>query len=526
VTKYPYRLWIVVLILGWTFDYLFWKKAIGVNYALFTCLTLIVGLGLLVAGKLQPAGKGLWLLLPFAFFTATTFLRQEPLTKFLAFTFSLFPLGLLATSYIGGRWMQYGWLDYFENFFQLVGSMFVRPIVFNEQIHKEQLESGKPGGKLPYLALLRGLLIALPIVFCFGSLLASGDVVFEQKLADIFEAEKFVENITRLVLIVSCAYLLAGVFLHAAGRSGNEKLVGEGKPVFRPFLGFYESVVVLACVNLLFLAFVIVQFKYFFGGQTNIGVEGYTYSQYARRGFNELVMVAFFSLLLVIGSSTFTRREGQQQRRVFSGMNVALVGLVLVILVSAFQRILLAIDWHGFSRLRLYPSVFLIWVGILFVAIVVLEIFQRERSFAFATVLASIGFAFSLTLLNVDDATVRYNIPRVLQGKNLNVTHLASLSPDAIPALVEAFHSSEYFETMHEGIGAILACYLYSERVPLVMDMDWRSFNLSRWRAHQAIREVRIELVGYRFRGNKWSVQTVRTPNNKLYNCTEYLEYH
>jgi hypothetical protein len=202
------------------------------------------------------------------------------------------------------------------------------------------------------------------------------------------------------------------------------------------------------------------------------------------------------------------------------------VGLVLVILVSAFQRILLAIDWHGFSRLRLYPSVFLIWVGILFVAIVVLEIFQRERSFAFATVLASIGFAFSLTLLNVDDATVRYNIPRVLQGKNLNVTHLASLSPDAIPALVEAFHSSEYFETMHECIGAILACYLYSERVPLVMDMDWRSFNLSRWRAHQAIREVRIELVGYRFRGNKWSVQTVRTPNNKLYNCTEYLEYH
>jgi hypothetical protein len=113
------------------------------------------------------------------------------------------------------------------------------------------------------------------------------------------------------------------------------------------------------------------------------------------------------------------------------------------------------------------------------------------------------------------------------ESSSLNVTHLASLSPDAIPALVEAFHSPEYFETMHEGIGAIPACYLYSERVPLVMvmDMDWRSFNLSRWRAHQTIREVRIELVGYRFRGNKWSVQTVRTPNNKLYNCTEYMEY-
>ena len=54
------------------------------------------------------------------------------------------------------------------------------------------------------------------------------------------------------------------------------------------FLGFTEAAVVLGAVVVLFALFVVIQFQYFFGGQTNIGVQGYTYSEYARRGFGEL----------------------------------------------------------------------------------------------------------------------------------------------------------------------------------------------------------------------------------------------
>ncbi len=155
-------------------------------------------------------------------------------------------------------------------------------------------------------------MIALPIVAVFAALLSSADLVFAQRLNDfakLFRLEKLPEYIFRAVYILIGAYALAGVFLHAAQKSQDEKLTGMEKPLVPQFLGFTEAAVVLGAVVLLFAIFVVIQFQYFFGGQTNIGVQGYTFSEYARRGFGELVAVAFFSLLLFLGLSAIVRRQ-------------------------------------------------------------------------------------------------------------------------------------------------------------------------------------------------------------------------
>ena len=54
-------------------------------------------------------------------------------------------------------------------------------------------------------------------------------------------------------------------------------------------LGLIEVATLLISVDLLFLVFVWIQFAYLFGGQANITLEGYTYAEYARRGFFELL---------------------------------------------------------------------------------------------------------------------------------------------------------------------------------------------------------------------------------------------
>jgi FtsH-binding integral membrane protein len=120
-------------------------------------------------------------------------------------------------------------------------------------------------------------------------------------------------------------------------------------------------------------AFVVVQFQYFFGGTTNIHVDGYTYAEYARRGFGELVTVAFFALLMLLTLSAITKRDTETQRRVFSGLGVTLVALLLVMLVSAFKRLGLYEEVYGFSRLRTYTHVFLIWIGLLLIATIALR---------------------------------------------------------------------------------------------------------------------------------------------------------
>jgi hypothetical protein len=520
----PNKLWIIVLLLGWLFDFLFWEHPIGVNFAIFSTLCLVGGFGFLLLDGLRPAKRTLWLLVPFLFFAMVTVLRQEPLTIFLAYTFTILSLVLLVNSYLGGGWIEYGISDYVTKSTYLVDSMFKRAFQFNQQTRKEHVKNGGAISRLPIGAIFRGLLITLPIIILFTSMLASADLVFDQKLTDFldkFESEDMFEYIGRTFYILVCAYLMAGVFLHAASESGDEKMLVERAPFIKPFLGFTEASIILGSVSILFLIFVTIQFQYFFGGEANIGVQGFTYSEYARRGFNELINVAFISLVMIIGLSKFTRRESELQRRIYSGLCVLLVTLVLVILVSAYQRIELGIDWHGYSRLRLYPRIFLVWLGILFAAIVALEAFRLEKYFTFAFLLASLAFGASLVTLNVDREIVKYNAPRVLAGKNLNTTHLSSLSTDAIPALVDEFRSAKFPNEIHEGFGAILYCYLYSYDMigeTKTIEEDWQSFNFSRWQARKALEDVSAELDGYTLLKLRYP-RIVRTPGAYRYEC-------
>lgn len=515
--KRPGLLMLLALALGWFFDFLFWDQAIGVNFSIFLILCLVGGCYWLVASGLLPSKKSLFLIPPILFFAFVSFVRREPLTSFLAFTFTLLLSGLFASSYLGGRWILYGLLDYFNKSILLVLDILVRPIQFALQVRKDQAATTL-GKSSPLWGLLRGLAIALPIVLCFASLLASADVVFNQKLDNFFEDAE--ENIRRLILILFCAYFLVGVFLHSVSRSADKKLIGEEKPVLKPFLGFTESAVVLSSVSLLFLIFVVVQFQYFFGGETNIGVAGYTYSQYARRGFNELITVAFFSLVMILGLSTLTKRENEFQKRIYSGLSVALVVLVMIILTSAYQRIELGISWHGYSRLRLYPKIFLVWLGLLLITVVVLEIIRREKFFAFAALMASLGFGASLFFFNVDNAIIQRNVYRSWHGKNLNVPHLASLSDDAIPLLANEFLDGKMPTSARQGIGAALACYRYFADSPRTTTYDWRSFNWSSWQAERSLEIVRPHLAGYVIRYNRWPVR-VRTPGGDIYECEQ-----
>ena len=256
-----------------------------------------------------------------------------------------------------------------------------------------------------------------------------------------FRIENLGQYIFRLIYILIGAYLLVGVYLHAIGPSRAEKLIGVEKPWLTPFLGWLEAVIVLGAVDLLFLFFVIVQFRYFFGGQTNIHIDGYTFAEYARRGFGELVAVAVISLMLFLGLSAITRRDTPRQRAIFSGLGIGLVVLVATILVSAFQRLLLYEAAYGFSRLRTYTHAFMVWVGILLLATVVLDLLGRLRGFALALVVVVVGFGLTISLINVDGLIVRQNVARAVAGWELDSGYLVGLSDDAVPALVDEFNT-------------------------------------------------------------------------------------
>ena len=528
----PNRFWFTVILLGWAFDFLFWMKPAGVNFFIYVALCLVTGIFLLKADGLRLAPRSSLLLLPIIFLSAMTFLRQEPMTVFLSVSMVIFLMGVFTITYLSGQWIRFGLIDYLLGYLTLFGSMLARPLGFMAEVRRLPLGQPEvsPKRNSNFLPIVRGIIIALPVIAIFASLLSSADVIFAdrlEKFMDLFNIDNLPEYIFRLVYILIFAYALAGTFLHAAQKS-NEQV--EEKQRFAPFLGFTESAIVLGSVVVLFAVFVAIQFQYFFGGQANIHIEGYTFAEYARKGFGELVAVAFFSLLLLLGLGAITRRDTESQRRTFSGFGVGLVGLVLVMLASAFQRLVLYETAYGFSRLRAYTHVFMIWLALLLVTVVVLEIMRRERAAGLAMVLASLGFVVSLTLLNVDAFIVKQNVQREIRGTadksltqgrvDLDAQYFLDLSDDAVPSLASAFQNKSLPVAVREKVGAALFCKRY-DREQDSRKTPWQSFHLSRFTADKIFTDIKKDLDSYEITDEKWPVK-INTPSGEEFSCSQY----
>ena len=213
-------------------------------------------------------------------------------------------------------------------------------------------------------------------------------------------------------------------------------LVGEDGKLIPRILGSIESTIILGSINLLFAGFVVIQFRYLFGGVENITETGYNYSEYARRGFGELAAVVFMTLLILLELSSAARRETPKEAVTYNALNVLTVALVGVMVISALLRLLLYEEIYGFTRLRTYSHVAIIWLGALFVPYLVALLANRLRWFAPGALLCLLGFAATLNGLNVDRFIAAHNIDRATRNSKLHTRYLLTLSDDALPELI------------------------------------------------------------------------------------------
>ena len=181
--------------------------------------------------------------------------------------------------------------------------------------------------------------------------------------------------------------------------------------------------------------------------------------------------------------------------------------LVTVILISAFRRLLLYESAYGFTRLRSYSHIFMVWLGLLLFVVVILEFSERQRAFALAVLAAVLGFVVTLNIINIDGTIVRQNVQRAELGWELDAYYLNTLSVDAIPALLDAYDEAQISITDRNEISAILACQqeiLAEDR----SDQTWQSFHLGEAYALSLLNQVpKFEGVEiYRDEYNDWWV--------------------
>jgi len=523
MVKHRSTLWYGALLVGWAFDILYWEKPPGVSFAIHLILLLGV-LGFLAwKEEIKPKTSSLVLVPIILAFSLLGFLREEPFTRTLNHLLSLGFLGLLILSFQGGRWYAYNMSDYIVGAFRLVVNSLSLPLkLITDAKEEENNEDGEEGPKrsgwkkiTPYL---RGILLALPVVAVLASLLSAADPIFSEWLQDLIELlrlEKLPEYIFRLVLISIWTFLLAGMLLYALSKSHEEKLVGVDQPWPPRFLEFTETTIIMSAVNTLFFFFVTIQFRYFFGGEKNISLNGYTFSEYARKGFGELLAVAFFTLFIIMVLSGITKRENKRDKITFSALTGAMTAFIGVILVSSLQRLALYEAAYGFTRLRTYSHLCVLWIGVLFLVILVLEILQKYRFFTLATAAAVAGFVLTMNVVNVDGFITTKNIQRLsVEDAVLDTYYLKTLSNDAIPTLIGLADDPNISENEKEDISAILAC-----RADALENSDkkWPSFLMPALRAKKALQENSGLWESVKFELDEWDTPYVDQEDGKFY---------
>jgi hypothetical protein len=510
--------WLAAYIAAWFFDFLFWKKPSGVSFFIWTAVLLAAGYLLAWREGKRPSVLSVVLTILIAGFAAVLAWREEPLTRFVSILLTFGGMILLTATFLNGYWPWYRLRDYFVEFFKVIGGGFAGAVKLSSHPKDPPpLEnSPRPSFWRRVLPVLRGVLIALPIVAVLGLLLSSADPVFGDWLKRILNLEKLPEYLFRLFYILIIGTFLVGVYLKALYPSGENARPEPNQPWFKPFLGWTETGIILGAVDALFIAFVVIQVRYLFGGTANISETGYTYSEYARRGFGELVAVAVLSLGLYLSLATAARRESKASRVGFTVMAVLLMANVLVILASSLQRLMLYESAYGFSQLRTYTHVFIYWLAGLILVTIVLELLRRRGNFALAMLICVVGFGASLALMNVDGLIADQNINRAVNGEQLDVAYLNSLSSDAVPTLIKRYQDPALPSSLKDDLGSVLACREKDTENPAAQ--PWQGYQFGQAQAYRLLHENSDLWKQYKpyLEAESWMIQV----NGEEINCS------
>jgi Domain of unknown function (DUF4153) len=332
-------------------------------------------------------------------------------------------------------------------------------------------------------AVTRGLAIGLPLVVVFGALFAAADAVFEN-LASSLVPTIGPEWVERVAVVGAWAWLSAGLLRDLLAAREERRLVRADalRGRIRLRIGALEACVALAIVDLLFLAFVLVQFRYLFGGRSLVQARtNLTYAEYARHGFFELVAVAGLTLpMLLLGD--WLLRANERGRRVFRSLAAVLLALLFVVMASALQRLRLYVDEYGLTELRVYAAGAIIWIAVVCVWFGATVLRGRRHAFAVGVLVSGFAATLALNVADPDALIARTNIDR----PKVDVGYLAGLSDDAVPALVAGL----------DRLAPHQRRFLAAELARRSAEKgDWRSWNLSRSRAADVLELHRAELL-------------------------------
>lgn len=467
------------LVLGGLGDLLLRATPWGINFPIWATVLLGFAVWLARWGRVRLGGEGKWLVFVAVSFAAWIAVRDSPVVVALDVLAVLISLSLAVWCGRSGSLRRAGISDYviggsLSGIYTAAGPV---PVSVAEIDWGETLRGRWKGQAL---AVSRGVLLAAPLLVLFGALFVAADAIFERLVLDVFGFD-IAEVFSHLFLICFFAWITAGLLWSALMARVPTNLALERPGLVS--LGIVEVGIVLGLLDLLFLIFVAIQVRYLFGGAGHLAATSdLTYAEYARHGFFELAAVTALALPLLLLAHWLLRTENRSHMVLFRILAGVMVGLLFAVVASALQRMYLYQSEFGLTELRVYTTVFMVWISMVLLWFVLTVLRSRRDRFAFGALVAGFAAILAINAMNPDALIAKTNIDRMQDGKRFDAYYVTTLSADAVPVIVESLPK----------IGEKSVWQDYSvERAVLdrwsTKPADWRTWNLGRARAYRSV---------------------------------------
>ena len=310
-----------------------------------------------------------------------------------------------------------------------------------------------------YLYLLVGILITIPVFLIVFALLTSADIVFKHM------ADKAVGNLD-LGDLAPIALQFAVFFFVCYGIIATlckKKLVEEvpDKRTGEPLI----AIPVSGVLTLLYLVFSGVQILYLFIGNMELP-EGYTYAEYAREGFFQLLAVSILNLIMVLVGLCYFKKN-----KVLKVILTIMSACTFVMLASSAMRMIIYIQYYYLTFLRILVLWGLLLLTIIFAGVVVYIFKENFPLFRYSVVVVTCMYLLlsfghpDYWIAKVNVAGCEEDSSDFFKGNRYRDFYfLSDLSADAAPVMTEFDENERYFENLEER----------------VEDVTLRNFNVSR----------------------------------------------
>lgn len=293
----------------------------------------------------------------------------------------------------------------------------------------------KKSTKIWYVVL--GVVIAVPLMMIVLLLLTSADVVFRDMADKVFEnisIGNIFNILVRITFLYFFSYILTAYLCKHTIRE-EVKDHRKGEPVL--------AITVTGMLSVLYLLFSVVQIVYLFLGQLKLPEE-YTYAEYAREGFFQLLAVSILNLIIVLFVMSFFR-ESKVLKAVLTVMSLC----TFIMIASSALRMIMYIQSYFLSFLRILVLWSLAVLAILFLGVVINIFKESFPLFRYSMVTVTILYLM-LAFSHPDYIIARVNVENMRgEGWEHNkedfyrtstpyqdYRYLAGLNADAAPVLI------------------------------------------------------------------------------------------